>query len=488
MSHTLVPQPSLPAWARAADAVTLVLGLVAVQASVFGGVRIGPVSIGTPWRALIACVAVTGLRHYLVRTPPLHQSAWTWLRGGWRTEAVRSVWPMVVVTRLSVLLVGYVAVVSVGYAPGAPPYRISSNEAINLPLRLDAGWYVGIAMEGYRWAPDAEDRGNIGFFPGYPLITEGVASLLGAQNVFDAPLDRSPRLAMEQLEWTYLGSALLVSLLSFTWGMVWLYRLARAHLDAQAAHGALLLTAAYPFAVFFSAASTEALMLFAVVGSFYHYKREKWIWAAACGLLAGVTRPDGFLLAGPLGVVGLRQLWARRAADESPDKLARHTWVALGVAATPVLGLLIYSGFTYNLTGDPFAWLAVHTAWGHAQDGLPILTLPLQAVAGEGAVDYTVSRPVEILNALGGALAIALIWPVTRRLGPEYGLLMVLSLAPPLLFGGFLSIGRTTSILFPMFMYLALVLVNRQRQILVAGFASVQGLAAVLFFTWRVFP
>jgi hypothetical protein len=150
--------------------------------------------------------------------------------------------------------------------------------------------------------------------------------------------------------------------------------------------------------------------------------------------------------------------------------------------------LLIYSGFTYNLTGDPFAWLAVHTAWGHAQDGLPILTLPLQAVAGEGAVDYTVSRPVEILNALGGALALALIWPVTRRLGPEYGLLMVLSLAPPLLFGGFLSIGRTTSILFPMFMYLALVLVNRQRQILVAGFASVQGLAAVLFFTWRVFP
>ena len=47
--------------------------------------------------------------------------------------------------------------------------------------------------------------------------------------------------------------------------------------------------------------------------------------------------------------------------------------------------------------------------------------------------------------------------------------------------------GRVTCLLFPMFMYLALVLADRQRQALAVGFACVQGLAAVLFFTWHQF-
>ena len=64
---------------------------------------------------------------------------------------------------------------------------------------------------------------------------------------------------------------------------------------------------------------------------------------------------------------------------------------------------------------------------------------------------------------------------------------MMLYVGPPLLFGGVLSMGRTTSLLFPMFLYLALVLTDRRRQTLVGGFACVQGLAAVLFFTWHRF-
>ncbi len=62
---------------------------------------------------------------------------------------------------------------------------------------------------------------------------------------------------------------------------------------------------------------------------------------------------------------------------------------------------------------------------------------------------------------------------------------MILNVGPPLLFGSFLSMGRVASPLFPIFMYLALVLADRQRQALVCGFACVQGLAAVIFFTWH---
>ena len=487
MNNPAEAAPALPIWVRAADAATVLLGLTVLQVSIFGGLRVGVLSIGGPWRALVAMIALCGVRHYVVPTPPVVRRLWTGLRTGWRSEAVQTVWPIVVVTRLMVLVVGYLAVVAVGYPPDAPPYRLSDNEAVNLPLRWDTGWYLNIAMEGYQWDADVEGQQNIAFFPGYPLVTEAVANLLGAQNVFHQALDLSPRLAVERLQWIFLGSALLVSLLSFAWGMVWLYRLAREQLDERATQAAVWLLAAYPFAVFFSAAYTESLMLLAVVGAFYHFKHEKWGAAACWGLLAGVTRPNGFLLAGPLAVLALQQLLAQRASSAPGDQLGRHALVACAVGAMPIVGTLLYSGFIYSLTGNPLEWREAHTAWGRSFTGTPTLMLPLESITERGLVEYTSAQPIETLNALGAILACALIWPITRRLGPAYGLFMVLNVGPPLLFGGFLSMGRVTSLLFPMFMYLALVLTDRPRQALVCGFACVQGLAAVLFFTWRVF-
>ena len=488
MSSAATPEPSLPVWARAADVATIVLTVLVAQVAIFGPVRLGGVlSVGDPWRALLLLGVIAGVRHYVQRTRPLPTRVWDRLRAGWHSEANQAVWPIVVVTRLVVLLVGYLAVVSLGFPEGAPPIRVSENEALNLALRWDTGWYLNIAMEGYQWTPDTDGQQNIAFFPGYPLATKGVAELVGARAIFRQPLDRPPRQAMQRFQQRFLGAALLVSLLAFAWGLVWLYRLAREHLDAQATQAALLLLAAYPFAIFFSAAYSESLMLLAVVAAFYQFRHERWFAAAGWGLLAGVTRTNGFLLAGPLGVIALRQLLARRAAGGGRDELVRHALVAVGVAATPLVGVAIYSGFIYSLTGDPLAWREAHTAWGRDYTGFPTLVMPIESIATRGIVEYTSAQPIEALNALAAILACALVWPITQRLGPEYGLFMLLNVGPPLLFGGFLSMGRVTSLLFPMFMYLALVLADRQRQALVCGFACVQGLAAVLFFTWHRF-
>ena len=486
--NPVTAEPSLPLWVRAADVTTIVLSVVVLHVAVFGPLRLGSVlSIGDPWRALLVLAVVSGLRHYFVRTPPVHQRVWARLRAGWRTDVVQAVWPIVVVTRLAVLLVGYLAVASLGYAPGAPPIRVSDNEAANLPLRWDTGWYLNIALEGYQWSPDIDGQQNIAFFPGYPVLTRGVATLIGAQSISRGQLDRPPRLAMMRFQQRYIAAAMLITVVGFGWGMVFLYRLAREHLDPEATRASLLLLATYPFAVFFSAAYTESLMLLAVVAAFYHFRHEKWIAAAGWGLLAGLTRPNGFLLAGPLAVIGLRQLLARRASSQAGDRLVRHALIAAGVAAMPLVGTLIYSGFIYSLTGDPLAWREAHTAWGRSYSGFPTLMVPLESISERGVVEYTTAQPIEALNAVGAILACALIWPITRRLGLEYGVFMILNVGPPLFFGGFLSMGRVTSLLFPMFMYLALVLANRQRQALAVGFAVVQGLATVLFFTWHQF-
>ncbi|MDP7693293.1 MAG: hypothetical protein QGG89_15765, partial [Vicinamibacterales bacterium] len=183
------PEPSLPVWVRATDLITLVLSVLVVHVVIFGPLRLGSVlSIGEPWRALMLLAAITGLRHYVATSPPVYQRVWNGLRTGWRTEACQTVWPIVVVTRLAVLLVGYLAVVSIGFPEGAPPIRVSDNEAVNLALRWDTGWYLNIAMEGYRWSAEDEGQQNVAFFPAYPLVTEGVATLLGAQSIFRQPL------------------------------------------------------------------------------------------------------------------------------------------------------------------------------------------------------------------------------------------------------------------------------------------------------------
>ena len=67
----------------------------------------------------------------------------------------------------------------------------------------------------------------------------------------------------------------------------------------------MLLLATYPFAVYYSAAYTESLFLLAALGTWFHSRREEFLRAAGWGLLLGLTRPNGFFLAVPLGLIAL---------------------------------------------------------------------------------------------------------------------------------------------------------------------------------------
>jgi hypothetical protein len=59
------------------------------------------------------------------------------------------------------------------------------------------------------------------------------------------------------------------------------------------------------------------------------------------------------------------------------------------------------------------------------------------------------------------------------------------NLAPSLASGGWLSVGRATSVLFPLFLWLADVVPARHRLVWIGAFAGLQAFAAILFFTWR---
>ena len=103
----------------------------------------------------------------------------------------------------------------------------------------------------------------------------------------------------------------------------------------------------------------------------------------------------------------------------------------------------------------------------------------------EGLLTVMQNVPYDTLNSLGLIFALAMLWPVTRRLGPAYGLFIVINVVPPMLAGGVLSMGRVTATLFPLFLALAAMVPPRAIPPLVTTFAILQGLAAALFFTWR---
>jgi hypothetical protein len=244
------------------------------------------------------------------------------------------------------------------------------------------------------------------------------------------------------------------------------------------------LLAAYPFALFFSAGYTEALFLLALVGAMYHFRRGE-LWAAAgWGLLAGLTRPNGAFLSVVLGLMVLEQAWRAWRAG-AVFRWAEHL-DRLAAAATPGIGMLFYSTFIMFLTGSPFEWTAQNAAWGRTYRSLDtVFTDRLGYVTEHGIYSYASSQALDMFYLASVVFILAAVWPVYRRFGLPYAVLLLVNLLPPMAAGGLLSIGRVTSTLFPAFLWLGAAVPARHRSAWLVAFALLQGFAAVMFFTWR---
>jgi hypothetical protein len=473
------------------DAATVLAVLLLVSNVLFEGfrLRLGDVRVTatSPIRTALFAVALVLARHWVRQRPTLPQRVSAAVRRAWASPTRADVLAPFLSSRAMVLAVGFLAVVVVGYAPNAPPFRISRNEFVNLPLRWDAGWYLQIALDGYQYSRSSRGQQNIAFFPAYPVLTRVTAAWLGTRSSGFGDEIRGDR-----AEWEYFQhrrivlAAMIVSLGAFAWALVYLHRLARELLDPDTARGAVLLACAYPYALFFSAMYTESLFLLVSVAAFYHLYRGEHARAALWGLVAGLTRPNGCLLAIPLAIVALQPAWAAgRAAGHAQW---RRSAAALAAAAMPGIGMLIYSAYLYRLTGRALAWMDAHQAWGRvATDVEALLSDRFTYIYDQGIYTYSISQPIELLNAVPLLVALLLVVPIVRRLGLAYGVLIVVMLLPPLLRGGFLSLGRVTATLFPLFLYGAWFLRGESRSSVALAFAGLQAFLAVLFFTWRPF-
>ena len=351
--------------------------------------------------------------------------------------------------------------------------------------RWDSVWYLRIADSGYGGnaslrsghrpllAQDSAPRAA--FFPLYPLLVRGVGTAFGGSHG------------------ALLVAAYLVSLAAFLAALVLLHRLAELELGRRFARPVLLLLAVFPAAVYFGAPYSESLFLLLAVGAFYAARTDRWAWAGICAGLASGTRSAGLLLLLPLALIW----WGSR-----PRRWGNAAWLLLAPA-----GIAAYAAWLGLVEGDALRFLDVQEAWSRelavpfagAWDGL------VAAVDGVRQLASGSRSPVYFEAAAGDPYRIAAInimlfatlvfavvacVGVLRRLPRPYGVWVAASLVLPLSFPvapqPLMSLPRFVSVLFPVFMWLAVLCEERRATDFVATASAVGlGLFTAQYASWH---
>ena len=269
----------------------------------------------------------------------------------------------------------------------------------DLAARWDTGWYLGVAIDGYSFEHTREiQQQNIAFFPLCPMLLRYLSPFFAHQHL-----------------WVGVG----VSLIAFLWALVYLFRLAREQLEPEAATAAVAFLATYPFALFYSARYTESIFLLTMVAACYHFQRDELWKAGAWGLAAGLSRRNGCLLSVVLALMALR------GARSKP-------WPALAdriaAAAAPGIGMLVYSTYVYFLTGNPLQWTVQNAAWGRVYRGIDSLVSDRNLyIQNNGFYDYASNLGLDMIQAVAVLFALGAVWPVYRRFGVPYAVLILLT-------------------------------------------------------------
>ncbi len=398
------------------------------------------------------------------------------------SEALRVAWRVAWTTRAAVLLVAVFAALSFGPASGglAAENEVKFDEpaltqALADPVlgalaRWDAAWYLRIADTGY-----AGSEPRAAFFPLYPVLIRALGTLGGGSNA------------------ALLVASYAIALAAFVAALALLHRLVALELGRRLARPTLVLLAVFPAAVFFGAPYSESLFLLLAVGAFYAARTERWAWAGAAVMAAAATRSAGLLLLGPL----LMLWWDSRG--RRPRDAAWLLLAPLGVAA--------YAAWLGLAEGDALRFLDVQDAWSRelsvplsgAWDGLTAALDGVRQLASgsRSPVYFEIAagdpyRIAAINIMLFATLVFALVATVgvLRRLPRAYGVWVALSLVLPLSFPvtpqPLMSLPRFVVVLFPIFMWLAVVCEERRNTDLVVAVSAIGlGLFTAQFASWH---
>ncbi|MFL5957221.1 MAG: mannosyltransferase family protein [Solirubrobacterales bacterium] len=329
------------------------------------------------------------------------------------------------------------------------------GEILGAPaVRWDSSYYVFTAQHGY------EALGQTAFFPFYPMVMRAVATITYSEVV----------------------AGVLVSLASFAIALIILHRLAALDFGADVARRTVWLVALFPAAVFFSAIYTEALFLVLSVGAVYAARKGSWAWAGALGGMAALTRNTGVLI----GVAVLLLYLYGPRADRPPGRAGgrfapryRLRADALWMLLIPA-GLAAFAVYTWIVYDTPFAsydaqaifhreFLGPFSALWYGGRDVGIAVGDLLGIANGDGIGASL-RTLALAGTVVGALVATV--GALRRLPIAYGAYALAALLPPLSTPWpdhpLWSTPRFIAVLFPCFLWLALVLRDRRWYLLVS--------------------
>jgi hypothetical protein len=180
---------------------------------------------------------------------------------------------------------------------------------------------------------------------------------------------------------------------AFWLALVLLYRVCAIYYgDSDLGRWATLLLALSPLSFFYSAPMSEAIYLAMVLGLFYAGARDKWGWAAVCGMLATLARSQGVILAGIGGIM----VWEQSSGSlrERIINTIRKGWLlaAIPLALAAFLAFRqsqglpalddIYRMRSFIFFVNSIEGLRLNIAWALAHPGDAIFNPDLWALVG----------------------------------------------------------------------------------------------------------
>lgn len=356
-------------------------------------------------------------------------------------RADRPLWPASLLAALPAWVIAHVLVLAMqDYAerrdppfPAQMPGREQIHHVFDALFTWDTAWYSGIAEHGYAGVPSD----GIRFWPLLPLTIRSL-DLVGIGAL--------------------TGALVVCWLASLAFGML-MYRVAlavggdermarRAAWLSQLAPGAFVLVMGYTEALAgMLAAAFLASILLTRPGAL-PTARATWTWYAVgfvAGVGSGLVRPTGWLLC----LAGLVEVaWNRR--DRPSGTAAR-----LAVAASPVLGLLIFLGWVNARYHD---WM------------LPYSTQQAANLRGTTAANPFDSALQSINQSGNGAGALTLIlviasigllWGSVRRLPVSFTVWAFVSLVAVITAPHFSSFARYSAGIIPLLLVAAMLTTRR---------------------------
>ena len=345
-----------------------------------------------------------------------------------------SYWIAFASTRILLIVTGYLVLTFF------PPQPVESWQGIVFPdhkwidgwVRWDSMWYEHIVNDQPRFIPAGHSHAN--FLPLYSFVS-WIAAL---------PF----RLVLDHERAFYIGG-LIVSAVSLLLALKAVHRLATRLAGDEVAVRAVWLIAVFPFSFFLTAVYADAFYFCLAAWSLTFAYEGRWPLACALASLASMTRIPGLALYPAIVLEYLRQ------HDFKIGSLARAWPSLLILAAGPAL-LLGYEQWRY---GDPIAFLhARQEGWKRASGAEALrrdfnyffYALPFQWTRFALGWWYVGLIPASV----------GLVIYASRSIGIGLTTWALVSIAMALV-NGLDGTGRFTSVLFPVFIGLAMLLRSR---------------------------